>query len=89
MNELFYVQNVKQGCVSDSILWWKQGDAGYVYDIREAKVFTADEIDNMLSIKLGDKRAWPKDYIDERMGRCRHCIDMRRCNLQEAVQVEG
>ena len=42
-------------------------DCGYGPPIAEAKLFTPDEIAAKHSILSGEKLAWPKDYIDERV----------------------
>lgn len=78
----FYVQD-KRGYVGNSMQWWKEDNCGYVCDIRKARVFTQEEIDNMPSCKKdGNKRAWPKEYIDERVSQ--H-IDMQDCNFDQAT----
>ena len=81
MKEEFYVENVARGCVGNSMLWWEKNSRGYVCDIRKAKVFNVLEIEKMDSIKQGDKRAWPKQYIDERIS---HHIDMQHCDFEQA-----
>ncbi len=80
-NQLYYVQD-QRSYVGNSMLWWKHDDRGYVCDIRDAKVFTQDEIDKMHSIKHGSKKAWPVEYIEARVS---HHIDMQDCNHEQAV----
>ena len=79
--KLFYVQDARQ-YVGNSMLWWKHDNCGYVCNIKEAKVFTQAEIDGMCSINEGSKKAWPKEYIDERK---EDHIDMQSCNHDEAT----
>lgn len=83
-NQLYYVQNVSQGMVGNSILWWKEGNCGYVCDVRLAKKFTQAEIDKLSSIKEGVKRAWPVEYIDMRI---QHHVDFQDCKHEIAMQV--
>lgn len=81
---LFYVQDTRD-YVSNSMLWWKNDNCGYVCDIQKAKVFTQKEIDEMQSCKKGgNKRAWPKEYIDERIS---HHIDMQDTDFTEAEKT--
>ena len=54
----------------------------YSCDIKEAKVFEQTELDEMHSIKDGTKRAWPKEYIDARIG---HHIDTQVCDHEQAI----
>ena len=75
---LFYVQN---GYVGNSMLWWKHNNAGYACDIRQARMFTQEELGKMQSIKEGSKKAWPKDYIDQRA--VQH-VDSQDCNYEQA-----
>lgn len=80
--KLYYVQN--PSCVGgEPMLWWKKGDYGYASDIQEAKVFTESEIGGMFSIKLGEKIAYPKDFID---GLTQHHIDTQDCAKSEAYK---
>ena len=71
--QLYYVQD-QRSSVGNSMLWWKKDNCGYVCDIRKARKFTKVEIDKMLSIKDGSKRAWPVKYIDIRV---QHHVDMQ------------
>lgn len=80
VEKLFYVQN---GLVGNSMLWWKNNNCGYICDIKQAKVFTQKEIDEMYSIKDGTKKAWPKEYIDVRIS---YHIDMQHCDHEEAMK---
>lgn len=83
MAKEFYVQD-KRSCVGNCMTWWKEDSCGYVCDIRQAKIFTQDEIDKMHSCKTGgNKRAWPKEYIDERVS---HHIDMQDCDFEQALK---
>ncbi len=84
MNEKYYVQDAR-GNVGNSMLWWKHDNCGYTTDLREAKVFTVMEIAKMYSIADGTKKAWPKEYIDERI---EHHIDMQSCDDTEAWKGE-
>ena len=80
---MFYVQNVSQGFVGNSMLWWKLYNCGYTCDIRNAREFTKAEIDKMYSIEEGTKRAWPVEYIDERI---QHHIDMQDVDHENAME---
>lgn len=62
---LFYIEDPKrrdEGCL---MCWWEVNDRGYLFDIERARVFTQEEVENKLSIQMGDKIAWPKPYIDK------------------------
>ena len=74
---LYYVQNFSQGMVGNSMLWWKHDNCGYVCDVRKAKKFTKEEIDNMTSVIDGDKKAWPVEMIDDLI---QHHVDFQYCN---------
>jgi hypothetical protein len=73
MSDQFYIQD-KRSYVGNSMLWWKHDGYGYVCDIREAKVWTAAEVDELLMNSPEKYVAWPKNYID---GKIRHHIDMQ------------
>ena len=84
MAKRFYVQD-KRSYVGNCITWWKEDNCGYVCDIRKARVFTQDEIDKMYSTKKGgNKRAWPKEYIDQRVS---HHIDMQDCDTEQTLKA--
>jgi len=76
-DQLYYVQNFAQGMVGNSMLWWKEGNCGYACDIRKARKFSKEEIDEMDSIKYGDKKAWPVEMIDSLV---QWHIDFQYCN---------
>lgn len=82
--KLFYVQD-KRSHVGNSITWWKEDNCGYVCDIREARIFTQVEIDKLDSCKDGNKRAWPKKYIDQRVSQLNH-VDMQYCDYEESLK---
>lgn len=84
IEQMYYIQNVSQGYVGNSLLWWKHDNCGYVCDVQEAKEFTKAEIDKMDTIKDGTNRAWPVEYIDNRI---QHHIDMQDVNHEQAIQT--
>jgi hypothetical protein len=43
----FFVLNVPQSMIHDLFLWWKSNSKGYTMDIREAKIFSLDEVQEM------------------------------------------
>ena len=61
---MYYIQNVKQNQFPPLVAWWKFNSRGYTPNIDEAKKFAKGEIETMTSLQLGDKRAWPVEYID-------------------------
>ncbi len=63
--DAFYVHDTSRGCLGDSMIWWKHNDCGYVTDIREAKVFTREELREVLQAE--DLVAYPVDYIQARV----------------------
>ena len=74
--ELYYIQDKARGYTGLSIVWWKEGGSGYACDVRKAKVWTKTEMERLREGD-GDLRAWPKEYIDERI---EHHIDMQYCD---------
>ncbi len=81
MSTEFYVQDART-YVGNSMLWWKHNDHGYVCDVREAKVFTAEAAKKICDDPHTNKRRWPKAYIDARI---QHRIDMQDCDIGEAL----
>lgn len=82
MTELYYLQD-KRTHVGNSMMWWETYGHGYVCDIRKAKVWTKEEIDDLWKNGSGGEkyRAWPKAYIDARIS---HHIDMQHCERDQA-----
>lgn len=76
---LFYLQDGRT-IVGNSIVWWAKGGRGYVCDIREAHVFTLDEVVQYLDASK-NRVAWPKAYIDNRVS---HHIDIQHCDKEDA-----
>ncbi len=58
---LYYLQDDRQ-IVGNSMLWWREGGKGYTCDLKEAGVFTKENLPILRSSDI----AWPKDYIDAR-----------------------
>ena len=77
----FYIQDTRS-YVGNSMLWWKHDDCGYVCDIQEAKVFTAEASKKICDRPHTNKRRWPKPYIDMRI---QHHIDMQDCDIGEVL----
>jgi len=61
---MYYIQNVKKSWFAPLVAWWKFNSLGYTPNIDEAKKFDKAEIESRISIQMGDKRAWPVEYID-------------------------
>ena len=61
----YYVENMRQGCVGNCLLWWRKKGAGYGCDIAKAEVFDEDS-PRLIEIAKDDKkyRIWEKTYID-------------------------
>ncbi len=60
----FYIEDPRRR--QDGLMnWWEMYDRGYLTDIERARVFVQEEVEEKLSIQMGDKIAWPKAYIDE------------------------
>lgn len=62
---LFYIEDPERrdgGCL---MCWWEVNDRGYLFDVERARVFTQREVEDKISVQMGDKIAWPKLYIDE------------------------
>lgn len=78
---MYYIQNVSQGSIGNPMLWWKKDNHGYTCEISDAKVFIQEEVDGMYSIQQGNKRAWPKEYIDG-IGRGR--INIQDCDIEKS-----
>ncbi len=73
ISELYYLQLVRggngSGTVGNSMLWWRWGGNGYGCDIRDAQVFTGQELLEQYLVgpatsDPGKYRAWPKRHID-------------------------
>ena len=67
----YYVQD-KTRSVDNSMVWWRAGDRGYSCDLKQARVWKREELEDQCK-GAGDLRAWPQAYIDERI---QHHIDM-------------
>ncbi len=63
---LFYIEDLKrrQGNV---MCWWRRDGVGYTTNISLAKMFTRLEVEDKYSIQIGEKVAWPIEYIDLRV----------------------
>ncbi|MEK2647363.1 hypothetical protein [Bdellovibrio sp. BCCA] len=65
--QLFYLQDTRD-TVGNSLLWWANNDSGYTCDIRCARVWTMDELNDRFSLKdtaLPSKyKIHQKDRID-------------------------
>ena len=72
----YYIQDTRQ-YVGNCMVWWKEGNNGYVCDIREARIFNKREATSICKRSERTKKMWPKDYIDKRVS---HHIDMQDCD---------
>lgn len=64
----FYIQHPMLTKHSDGLMhFWRSTDCGYGPEIEHAKLFTLEEIAAKQSIRSGEKLAWPRDYIAERV----------------------
>jgi hypothetical protein len=76
--DLYYLQDSRQ-YLGNSIMWWRQGGAGYTSNIDEAGVFTHDQAYGQHRSRETDK-PWKKSYIDVRTSR--H-VDHQKCDLTD------
>lgn len=60
-NKLFYLQDARQ-VVGNAILWWSTDWKGYTCDLRNAHVFTEEELRKVKPRKTDIP--WPKDFVD-------------------------
>ena len=63
---LYYLQNTT-ATIGNAMLWWRDGDAGYCCEIREAKVFTAEEAWNTIGSDTGKFKMWDKARVDAKI----------------------
>lgn len=82
MSEGFYIQDQRKSD-GNSMVWWKRDNHGYSINLKEARVFTLLEISKMHSVAEGEKKAWPKAYIDARI---QPHVVMQSCDDSEAWQ---
>ena len=80
---LFYIEDPKRRRGS-LMSWWAIGDCGYTTMVMAARVFVEGEIKEKLSVKMGDKIAWPKDYIIKLLKGGSVSID--NCDAKEAYK---
>jgi len=64
--------------------WWLIGDRGYTTMATAARNFSEDEVRRKTSVQLGDKIAWPKRYIMQRLKGGSVSID--DCDVEEAYK---
>ena len=78
---LYYLQNKERGTVGNSALWWKEGDNGYVCDIKDAKTFTAAEAQEVIDNSCKNKfTAWSIEYIEKKI---QHHIDVQSLDYKD------
>lgn len=61
---LYYMQT---GFSGNSLLWWREGRAGYTTDIKRAHVFSKSEAYSQAKVRPGVDQPWRKDYIDQHL----------------------
>lgn len=75
--KLFYLQDVRS-VVGNSMMWWARNDAGYTCDIRCARVWTEDDLNERFDLdnrSLSSKyKIHQKDVIDKIV---QHHIDIQ------------
>ena len=85
---LFYVQRHASGYVGNCLLFWKNDNHGYTYDLDSARIFMRDEMEELVKGDRGQKyTAWPKEYLDSVSIRHVDCQHLARRTPEEAVAV--
>jgi len=78
----YYVERKASGYVGNCLLWWRHNNCGYTCDLKDAKIFEADD-PKLKSIFNDEKyRLWDKEYID--YCATRH-VDHQNLNMDLAV----
>jgi hypothetical protein len=81
---LYYLQDSRQ-YVGNSILWWREGGAGYTTNLEEAGTFTAEKAFRQHRDRSSD-RPWLKTYIDQHANR--H-VDHQKLKRPHDTQPQG
>jgi hypothetical protein len=64
LGELFYMEDTRRGAVcGNCTVWWAKNNAGYVCDIREARLFTKEEAEHQHRMRDTDV-PWPKEIVE-------------------------
>jgi len=85
----YYLQRHAGGYVGNSMIWWKEGDHGYSCDLSEAKIFSGDDPDFLITLKhdRGQKYyAWEKEYIDALTTKT---VDMQDIDFNKAIRKKN
>jgi len=85
----YYIQRHAGGYSGNSLIWWKEGDHGYSYDLSEAKVFSGDDPEFLSTLKhdRGEKfYAWEKEYIDALVIEVADC---QRLDFSKAIRKKN
>jgi len=79
--KLYYVERSASGYVGNCLLFWRKGGKGYGCDLKEAEVFTVDDLRSIS--RDGKYRVWPKEYID---ARATFTVDHQYLELNEGIK---
>lgn len=62
----YYIQDVTRSLVGRPVMWWKYNNHGYVYDVKEARVWSEEDAIKECK-EAGGLQMWEKEYIDSRV----------------------
>jgi hypothetical protein len=84
VSDQFYLQDSRSYCGND-VFWWAKKANGYTTDLRQAQVFTKEEVQKMHDARETDI-PWPKEYID---AKTRPAVDVQHIKKTEALAGTG
>lgn len=61
--KMYYLENKERGLKNGKVQWWAKNNAGYTCDINEAKEFTKQEADKILSTSSAKYNKHESDYV--------------------------